>query len=196
MQPDPNPTKMRRPGLFRRLFPRRDPVIQKTVDTLYEQIVAAARQPFLYSDWQVPDTPLGRYEMLSLHLFLFLRRVRGEEGPIRGIAQELTDGFFQDMDHSIRELGVSDVGVPKRMKKLSRMFYGRVTSYGDALDREDGAALAAALARNVWPDLSDRPEAGNLATYTTAAARALEGQGIAAFLDGRVSFAPPAGAAP
>lgn len=187
---------MRRPGLFRRLFPRRDPAIQRTVEALYEQIVAAARQPVFYSDWQVPDTPLGRYEMLSLHMFLFLRRVRGEDGAIRDVAQELTDTFFKDMDHSIRELGVSDVGVPKRMKKLSRMFYGRIASYGDALDRHDGDALTAALARNVRPDAAEWPDAGQLASYVADAAKALEGQGTSAFLAARVSFAPPAEAAP
>lgn len=187
---------MRRPSLFRRLFPRRDPTTQKTVAALYEQIVAAARQPFLYSEWHVPDTPLGRYEMLSLHMFLFLRRVRGEDGAIRDIAQELTDEFFKDMDHSIRELGVSDVGVPKRMKKLSRMFYGRVASYGEALDRDDRDALSAALARNVRPDVAAWPEAARLAGHAAAVGKALEGQGTSTFVEGRVSFAAAGETAP
>ena len=86
MQPDPNHSPIGRRGFWSRLFARRNPETGKTVDALYEQIVAAARQPILYSAFEVPDTPLGRFEMISLHLFLFLRRLRGEEGRIREIA--------------------------------------------------------------------------------------------------------------
>ena len=87
-------------------------------ERLYEEIVAAARQPALYAAYNVPDTPLGRYEMLSLHLFLVLHRLRQEEGAAKEVAQQLTDEFFQDVDHSLRELGIGDHGIPRRVKKL------------------------------------------------------------------------------
>ncbi len=110
--------------MFQRLFGQRH--ANRTItDALYRQIVAAARQPLFYSAWNVPDTPLGRFEMLSVHMFLFLHRMRREEGASREIAQVLTDEFFRDVEHSLRELGIGDLGVPKRMKKLARMFYGR-----------------------------------------------------------------------
>lgn len=83
-----------------------------------------------YAQFQVPDTPLGRYEMLSLHIFLALHRMRGENRALADLAQEIADEFFKDVDHSLRELGIGDQGVPKRMKKLARMFYGRVAAYG------------------------------------------------------------------
>ena len=161
---------------------------QHVTDALYEAIVAAARQPHLYSAWEVPDTPLGRYEMVSLHVFLFLERARGHAGALADLAQELTDAFFKDMDHSLRELGVGDLGVPKRMKKLARMFYGRAESYRAALAAGDREALAAALARNVRPQRPDWPQAADLAAYAAGASAALAAQPDEALLAGRIAF--------
>jgi len=160
------------------------------VDALYAEIVAAARRPMLYSEWQVPDTPLGRFEMLSLHLFLFLRRLRDENGPQKEIAQEVTDYFFRDVDHSLRELGVGDLGVPKRMKKLARMFYGRLASYGAAVDAGDAEALAAALKRNIAPERAVWNEAVELATYVLAAHESLARLADTELLAGKLRFAP------
>jgi len=177
--------------MLKHLFGRRKSASRVIVDRLYGQIVAAARQPELYSAWNVPDTPLGRFEMVALHMFLFLHRVRGEAGPIREVAQDLTDEFFRDVEHSIRELGISDPGVPKRMKLLARMFYGRAVAYGDALDRDDRQALAEALARNVRPDSRDWEAAGELAIYARAAAASLASQPMDAILGGNAAFPPP-----
>lgn len=177
--------------MLKRLFGFPSRSNRMVVDALYGEIVAAARQPSLYSSWQVPDTPLGRYEMIALHLFLLLHRLRAEEGVVREIAQELTDEFFREVEHSIRELGVGDVGVPKRMKKLARMFYGRVGAYDAALDTNDVPALAAALARNVRPEAGSWPEATDLARYTLAARDALAGQPAEAFVAGKLAFPLP-----
>lgn len=159
--------------MFQRLFGRERQANRAITDALYTRIVAAARQEPFYSAWNVPDTPLGRFEMLSLHMFLFQHRLRGETGASADIAQQLIDEFFLDVDHSLRELGISDVGVPKRMKKLAKMFYGRTESYKDALERDDHAALAAALMRNVRPDAKEWLQASELADYVFAANRAL-----------------------
>ena len=161
---------------------------QKITQTVYDQIVAAARQPVLYAEWGVPDTPLGRYEMISLHMFLVLHRLRGETGSARELAQNLTDAFFADLDHSIRELGVGDLSVPKRMKKLAGMFYGRAVSYGEAVDRGDAALLAAALARNVRPGDTLWAEVAQLSRYALAAHRDLANQKLAGVLAGEVAF--------
>ena len=162
-------------------------------EALYSRIVAAARQPAFYSAWNVPDTPLGRFEMLSLHMFLFLHRLRHEEGATRVLAQDLVDDFFTDVDHSLRELGIGDMGVPKRMKKLARMFYGRAATYGAALDAGDAPALAAALLRNVRPDRKEWPEASMLAAYALAADRGLAAQPTDTIATGLIEY-PVAGA--
>jgi cytochrome b pre-mRNA-processing protein 3 len=178
--------------MFQRLFGRERKANRAVTEALYERIVAAARQKVFYSDWAVPDTPLGRFEMLSLAMLLFQHRLRGEEGAAQEVAQVLIDEFFMDVEHSLRELGISDPGVPKRMKRLARMFYGRTAAYTDALDRGDAQALAAALTRNVRPDVSVWPEAAHLADYAFAAQKALAAQSTAAICSGQLTY-PEAG---
>lgn len=176
--------------MFSRLFGRRKSGNRAVVDAVYGEIVAAARQPRFYAEWDVPDTPLGRFEMLSLHLFLLLRRLRAATPAGKALAQELTDEFFRDVEHSIRELGIGDMGVPKRMKKLARMFYGRVAAYGAALDAGDEAALAEALRRNVRPDAGAWPDAPHLAAHLAALAMRLDGWPEAEIVGGRAGLLP------
>ncbi|MBL0933842.1 MAG: ubiquinol-cytochrome C chaperone [Rhizobiaceae bacterium] len=177
--------------MFKRLFGARRNENAAIVDRIYGQIVAAARQPVFYADWNVPDTPLGRYEMMALHMFLFLHRTRREDGAIQDVAQDVTDEFFKDVDHSLRELGIGDVGVPKRMKKLANMFYGRADSYGKAVEADNREALAQALYRNVFPGGTDWREAQAMADYVLASSRDLAAQEVAAITAGDVSFPLP-----
>jgi cytochrome b pre-mRNA-processing protein 3 len=103
-----------------------------------------------------PDTVIGRFEMITIHLVLVSAPHGGRPVPLfMGLAQEVLEAFFEDVDHSIRELGIGDTGVPKRMKKFARMFYGRANSYGEALEAADQTALAEALSRNIYPDAGD-----------------------------------------
>jgi len=165
-------------------------------DALYDQIVAAARQTPFYSQWAVPDTPLGRFEMLSVHMVLFLERSRSAGPALADIAQDITDEFFKDVEHSLRELGIGDLGVPKRMKKLAKMFYGRAEAYRTALEASDGAGLAAAIARNVRPDAQDWPQAAEIARYMADALALLHSQDDAAFRSGSISFPTAGGETP
>ncbi len=174
--------------IFSRLFGAGRRQNRHVTDAVYGQIVAAARQPVFYSDWQVPDTPLGRFEMLSLHMILFLERARKGSAALQAVSQDVTDEFFTDIDHSLRELGIGDMGVPKRMKKLARMFYGRAESYQKALLADDADALATAIARNVRPDAQDWPQARELAGHFLAAHRDLSGEPEDALLAGSVGF--------
>ena len=177
--------------MFQRLFRRDRSTNRLITEELYASIVAAARQKPLYSDWLVPDTPLGRFEMLSLHMFLFQHRMRGEGDAAHDMAQILIDNFFTDVDHSLRELGVGDLGVPKRMKKLAKMYYGRTAAYDEALNRADAADLAAALARNVRPTVASWPEATYLADYVMDAGRVLAAQEVETILSGVLHFPTP-----
>ncbi|MEW9836851.1 ubiquinol-cytochrome C chaperone family protein [Mesorhizobium marinum] len=177
--------------MFQRLFRRDRNANVAITEALYASIVAAARQEVFYADWQVPDTPLGRFEMVSLHMFLFQHRMRLEQGAPRDIAQILIDEFFKDVDHSLRELGVGDMGVPKRMKKLARMYYGRTAAYSDALERDDRQALGAALARNIRPDSGAWPQAAQLADYVAGANAALAAQSAETISGGSISFPAP-----
>jgi len=178
--------------MFQRLFGRERNANRAITDALYAQIVAAARQKVFYSDWNVPDTPLGRFEMLSLHMYLVQHRLHGEQGAAAEVAQVLIDEFFLDVEHSLRELGISDVGVPKRMKKLAKMFYGRTAAYDEALKGDDRVALAAALARNVRPDSGPWPQAQLLADYVCDASQKLAAQPTESIVAGTAAF-PAAG---
>jgi cytochrome b pre-mRNA-processing protein 3 len=159
-------------GLF-----RRDPR-QRLIETLYARTVAAARQPGLYARLGVPDTVEGRFEALALHMVLMLRRLRGLPDPAGDVAQGLTDHFFAALDTALRESGVGDSGVPKRMKTLAQAFYGRARTYDAALDSHDPAELPAALARNV----TGGPPAESLARYVRAAEATLTQTGLDALL--------------
>lgn len=172
---------------------RRKSRVNETITlSAYEKIVAAARQKRFYAQLLVPDTPIGRYEMLSLHVFLLMYRLKTEDAALKEFGQAIAEEFFKDVDHSLRELGIGDQGVPKRMKKLARMYYGRVVSYADALDHQDQTALASALARNIRPDLAESgqewPQSGELADYLMQQAAYLREQQDARFLDGSFEF--------
>ncbi|MEO1701777.1 MAG: ubiquinol-cytochrome C chaperone family protein [Pseudomonadota bacterium] len=161
------------------------------VDQTFETIVTAARQPTLFADWGVPDTPLGRYESLSLHVILFLYRTREASHAVKSLEQDVVDEFFKDIDHSVRELGVGDAGVPKRMKKLGKMFYGRMGPYWQALDARDEASLAQAIKRNITPPDIGAPlnlDDQTLARYALQTADNMTTITEEAMLSGQLSF--------
>lgn len=151
----------------------------------YRAIVAQSRQEKFYAEWGVPDTVTGRFDMISLHLALLLRRLKGES-EARDFGQALVDLFFRDMDRSLRELGVTDLGVPAKVKKMGNVFYGLVGVLGEALDSGQPAAVEAVLTRNVYGDAN--AHAATLAAYLLAEAKRLAAEPVAALIH-------PAGAA-
>jgi cytochrome b pre-mRNA-processing protein 3 len=167
-------------GLFRK-NPRR-----VAIETLYERIAVAARRPFLFRDLGIPDTVEGRFEVLTLHVVLVLRRLRQLPTPADAIAQDLVDAFFRHLDGSLRELGVGDLGVPKRMKRLGEAFNGRSRAYDRDLDAAEDAALARTLARNVLG--TDEP-GHDLASYARNAEAELAGIGLDTILSEGPRFA-------
>jgi cytochrome b pre-mRNA-processing protein 3 len=157
-----------------RLFrPRKDRV---RVRAIYAAIVAQARQPVFYAERGVPDTLEGRYDMLMLHAFLYMHRLKLEADPEKDVAQEVFDFMFSDMDRSLRELGVGDLTVPKKIKKMAQAFYGRAAAYDAALAKP-GPDLTAAVQRNVFGgEKSAAGNAASLADYMRQAVKALAGQ--------------------
>lgn len=160
-------------------------------EQLYLTVVAQARQPVFYADLGVPDTPLGRFEMIALHAYLVFRRLRGGGREARALAQAVHDVMFNDMDRSLREMGVGDLGVGKRVKKLATNLYGRIAAYDEGMDAGDDQVVAAALARNVFVDAAGDTAAGQtrLAQYMRAQAAYLATQSVAAIGAGQVGFA-------
>jgi cytochrome b pre-mRNA-processing protein 3 len=117
---------------------------------LYGGAVAAARDPFLYTDLGVPDTVDGRFDMVSLHTFLVIQRLQRDPAPGPALAQAVFDAMFSDMDVNLREMGVGDLSVGRKIRVMWEAFHGRAAAYAAAMKAEDTKALDAALERNVW----------------------------------------------
>ncbi|MCO5092852.1 ubiquinol-cytochrome C chaperone family protein [Bosea sp. (in: a-proteobacteria)] len=130
-------------GLFGKRARRRFPV-----DTLFARVAEASRRSVLYIEGGIPDSFEGRFESLTLHLLMVLRRLRELPPPADELAQELVDAAFAYLELGFRNGGVSDIAVPKKMKKIGQMFYGRVQAYEAALAAPGLDALAEALGRN------------------------------------------------
>jgi cytochrome b pre-mRNA-processing protein 3 len=158
---------------------------------LYAAAVAQARQPALYTNLAAPDTLDGRFELIVLHVHLLCRRLGalGQEGA--GIAQALFDTMFRDMDRNLRELGVGDPSLPRRIKAMIEAYYGRVKAYDAAL-AAGGDALAQTIARNVYNAAEATPAAQAMAHYALRVQQALAAMAEADLLAGRVAFPPAA----
>ena len=171
--------------LFRQANGRR-----RAVETLHVALSMAARHPGLYTRLGVPDTVEGRFEALCLHAILVLRRLNRLPAPAAEVAQDLVNSVFTQLDASLRELGVGDMGVGKRMKKLGAAFYGRATGYDGALDAGDTEALRTVLVRNV---LGGEGDGAGLAAYVQAADAALASADLDTLLGAGPPFPEPEG---
>ena len=157
------------------------------VYAVYSAIVAQSRQPRFYADWLVPDTVTGRFDMISLHLALLFRRLRAEAGERKDFSQAVFDLFFKDMDRSLREMGVGDLGVPKRIQKMGNIFFGLLAAMNEAMDRNDAAALEAVLARNIFEGQTG-PHVRALADYLLVEDHALASQPVETITTGAIAF--------
>ena len=161
-----------------------------TIEAIYGMIVTQAREPLFYRDLGVPDTVNGRFDLLVLHLWLVLRRLRAVEGAA-GLSQALFDRFCNDMDDNLREMGVGDLTVPKRMRAFGEAFYGRTAAYDLALEAGE-EPLAQALCKNILNG-EGIENARRLALYAKAVIVSLTGQDEAALLAASWKFPPPIG---
>ncbi len=164
---------------------------ERTGFQLYSLAVAAARDPFLYLTGGVPDTLDGRFDLIGLHSFLLIHRLTREPEPGPAIAQAVFDAMFSDMDINLREMGVGDLSVGKRVKAMWEAFHGRSAVYTAALDQQDEAALTAALARNLWRGAT--PPAGAdamMCRMVLAQTKALADQTLSALARGEARFLP------
>ena len=140
----------------------------------YASIVSQARRPEFYESLGVPDTLDGRFDLIVLHASIYLKRLRaaGEEG--RDLAQAVFDTMFDNLDQSLRELGVGDITLPKKIRAMVSAFYGRAAAYDKALAEDDQAGLAEALTRNIYAGAAPAPEViERLAAYLKTSSQAL-----------------------
>lgn len=156
---------------------------------LYGALAAQARRAEFYVRLGVADSPTGRYSMVALHGFLVMDRLARDRATAE-LAQKLFDAMFADMDRNLREMGVGDLSVGKKVKKLARHFYGMADAVRAGLESGQDE-LAEALSRNVY---GDAPPSGDalrrLADYVRASADSLRRQPAEELVDGAVRFAP------
>src|SRR3954468_10578065 len=162
-----------------RLFRRTPPV--DTIACLYGTIVAQARTRAFYQVYGVPDTVNSRLEMIMLHAVLILQRLEREPATVRALGQGIFDRFCRDMDESMREMGVGDLAVPRKMRRIGEAFYGRQAAYRSALAASDQESLVAALERNVYADAPQTGAARRLAAYIREAVSRLAVQDSESF---------------
>jgi cytochrome b pre-mRNA-processing protein 3 len=162
-----------------------------TIEAIYGMIVTQAREPIFYRDLGVPDTVNGRFDLLLLHLWLLLRRLRTAQGATV-LSQALFDRFCEDMDDNLREMGIGDQTVPKRMRAFGEAFYGRVQAYDQAYDQATeagGEALASAICKNILNG-AGMDQAQRLAAYARATEADLDRTDEVALLRASFKFPP------
>lgn len=166
--------------MLKNLFkPRSGPRIG---DDLYAKAVAQARNPAFYTRLNVADRIDARFELYTLHVLLLVLRFR-DENTAQGsdAAQAVFDVYVSALDHALREEGVGDVSVGKKMRKLGEAVYGRMNAYETPLRNGDAVALAEAMARNIYAD-PQAEHAAALADYALASRSALGEQDFKAVL--------------
>ncbi|MEO1038053.1 MAG: ubiquinol-cytochrome C chaperone family protein [Pseudomonadota bacterium] len=167
--------------MFQRWF-KPDPM-KRRGKALYEQVLEASRRPALFGEDGVPDTVDGRFDILSLHMILAIRRLNraGSEG--RALAQAGFDAMFKDMDEAVRNLGAGDMTVGKKIRKMAEAFYGRAQAYEAGLDAGEAQALAEVIGRNMLDEIeAHEPVALRLADYALRMDEALAEQADEAVL--------------
>ena len=176
--------------MLARLF-RRKP-FEREGHALYTSAVEAARQPFYYLELGVADTLEGRFDLFGLHVALLIRRLRHDPDPAgKELAQAVFDAMFSDMDLNLREMGVGDMSIGKRVKRMWEAFHGCAQAYEAALDAGASVALAEAMTRNLWRGAAPDGAAARLAGRAKALDAALATQSMADLRAGVVGFPPP-----
>ena len=156
---------------------------------LYAAIVAQARQEGFYAALGVPDTLDGRFDLITLHAVLVMDRLgQSADTKTRDFGQIVFDEMFAALDMNLREMGVGDLSISKRVKKMAEVFYGRAGAYREALKAGDDKALAKAIARNIYPEGAPKGASERLAQYVKDTAAKLSEQKESDLLAARVSF--------
>lgn len=151
-------------AMFKALFGRKHHT--RLAHALYGLVVARSRDQKFYSTYSVPDSFDGRFEMLVMHLFMLHHRLKDEDDASRAVSQRVFDAFIDDMDSALREAAVGDQTVPKRIAKMTQVFYGRTGAYENAFQSSDPLRdLKEVIARNLHPDQNPPPDVAPLAAY-------------------------------
>lgn len=165
---------------------------RRTAINLYGATVTQARDPAFFAELGIEDTPEGRTSILIIHIFLVLNRLN-EVGSARAskIGQYLSEAYVSDIDDCLREMGVGDMSVPKKVKRAAQALGERCMVYQKAMGAST-YALAEELKETVPGLAGVEHGAWRLAVYMSAAAVRLSEQNESGILAGTPEF-PPVG---
>jgi cytochrome b pre-mRNA-processing protein 3 len=165
--------------------------IREAAALAYGRVVEQARKPVFFAGYGVPDTLDGRYELICLHAFLYLYRLKADRPESAALSQAFFDAMFTDLDRALREMGTGDLSVGKHVKRMAQGFYGRIRAYQDGIESGE-STLAAALKRNLFGTVrGSLPQIAGMAEYVHAAVGELARQPAPELLSGRVRFPIP-----
>ena len=161
------------------------------VNDLYGVIVAHARRPVFYTLLGVPDTINGRYDVIMLHAYFVMKRLKAIGTEADRTSQALFDCMFADMDKNLRELGVGDLSVGKKVKAMATAFYGRIRAYDEGLEGSKDT-LNDSLRRNLFADAepTDR-QVSAMAGLISEQVKASSSWSLDHIEKGAISFIPP-----
>lgn len=172
------------------LFTKQGRLTHRQARELYKVVIRSSRNPIFYSDYNVPDTMEGRFEMVALHAGLLVNRLCRPDMGVEGqkLAQAFFDEMFKAIDLSIREMGVGDLAVPKRIKKMMTNFKGRAFAYDEATKANQNEIIHV-LSRNIY--LTEKPSSyaiKKFADYVSNCVSSLEKQSLSDFNQGKLLF--------
>lgn len=171
-----------------RLFGRRG-ADRKIARAHLRSIAAQSRNPVFYADNGVHDTFDGRFELMTLHAVLVLRRLKASgEGGDR-IAQEILTLMFSDFDHALRESGTGDLTLGKKVRVLGESYLGRAKAYDRAILNGKGE-LQETLHRNLF-EMRDSNLSAEMTDYVLAVVERLDVQGDDDLLQGKTDWPAP-----
>jgi len=155
---------------------------------LYNNLVIYARSPEFYVHYGVPDSELGRFEMICLHAYVLFKRLGKTDESGKHLSQLVHDLMFADLDRTLREKGIGDMGIGKRIKTLAQNLYGRVNAYDIAFEQGD-EALIKALNRNLYAtSAADDNQIAAMIQYLTESLLQLSSQSNSAIMQGNILF--------
>jgi cytochrome b pre-mRNA-processing protein 3 len=172
---------------FRRSRPHEDAAL-----TLYRSMVEKARDPAFYAALGVPDTVNGRFDMLVIHAMLVLRRLRGGGVLADQTGKAMLELLFRDMDQSLREMGIGDMGVGRHIKKMAKAMFGRADAYEAGLDSGEPGAIAQVLKDNIYRQGAPAEAVvAQMADYMRRADAHTQREDVAEIAAGRINLAVP-----
>lgn len=168
-------------------FFRKNPA-NSTPQQIYGGLMTQARDPGFYAKIGIPDTVMGRFDMLAMHVYFITRRLRQESSPIaESLGQDIFDLFVEDVERALRELGIGDTTVPKRKRKLVHSFYAQIDEFDPAMDNDDLEILSAKVKARYFAD-TEGEYAVDLSNYMMKSAKHLDSIPFEDFMKGRVTW--------